>query len=267
MKNRFPGLLALLALLPGFAGSALAQAVAVTLRLDTNTVGICETTTLRVFAQVVPSLRPNSDRVFSWYVDVLHTNGIVAFANYPGLVKPTSDNDPQTSSKGFTVGAERRGIYDTFLNRPGAGVTSAVELLSIPITGQSAGQTRFLVRHGSGVPNLAEDFIVAPLGGGGFQTGGDYSAAFVDLTVVSGTTMREKRLAIAHQRLGGATNKASLSFGAVAGCDCFVEFRNELASGPAWQAFPNGPHNAGVYFDTNTTPRRFYRLRAVPVGR
>jgi len=265
MKNQF--LFALLALLPGFVGSAPAQAVAVTVRLDTNTIGICETTTLRVFAQVVPSLRPNSDRIFSWYVDVLHTNAVVAFANYPALVKPSSDNDPQTSSKGFTVGAERRGIYDTFLNRPGAGVTSAVELLVIPITGQAAGRTRFQARHGSGVPNLAEDFIVAPSGGGGFQMGGDYSLAFADLTVVTNAGTREKRLSVAHQRLTGVTNKVTLSYSGVAGCDCIVEFRNEVTSGPAWQAFPNGPHNAGVYFDTNTAPRRFYRLRALPVGR
>ena len=256
----------LLVLSPSLGDSLLAQAVAVTVRLDTNTLGICETTTLRVFGQVVPSLRVGSDRIFSWYVDIVNTNAPVAFANYPALSKLASDNDAQTSSDGVSVGSERRGIYDTFLNRPGAGVNSPIELVSIPISGHSVGTTRFLVRHGSGVANLAEDFIVAPLGGGDFKVGGDYSAAFADLTVVTNNVTSEKRLTIAYEGLGGGTNKVPVRFAALPGCDCYVEYRNDLASGFVWQAFPGGPHNAGVYVDINNVPRRLYRLRAVPIG-
>ena len=60
---------------------ALAQVVAVTLRLDTNVISVGGSTTLRVFAQVVPSVRANAERIFSWYVDVLNTNSPVATAN------------------------------------------------------------------------------------------------------------------------------------------------------------------------------------------
>lgn len=266
MKNRLIMTFVLLSGLLGGANQALSQAVAVTLRLDTNTIGICETTTLRVYAQVVPALRPTADRIFSWYVDVLNTNGLVVLANYSALVKSTSDNDPETSSTGFTDGAHRRGIYDTFVNLPGAGTTNAVELLAIPLTGLRVGQTSFRVQHGTGVPNLSEDFIVAPQGGGNPSTGGDYTLAQIGLNVVSNATTGVKRLSIAHEKLSGTTNKSTLTFNGVAGCDCFVEHRTALGVAPTWQAFPGGPHNQGVYRDTNNLPTRFYRLRAVPAN-
>src|SRR5262249_32614591 len=38
------------------------------------------------------------------------------------------------------------------------------------------------------------------------------------------------------------------------------------ATGPGWQTFPAGPHNSGIYFDTNNVPSRFYRIRAVPAS-
>src|SRR5437764_7853752 len=89
----------LLMLIPflAHAVSSRAQSVSVTLRLDTNQISVGAATTLHVFAQVVPSLRTNADRIFSWYVDVLNTNGTVASANYNAMIKAASDNDPQTS--------------------------------------------------------------------------------------------------------------------------------------------------------------------------
>src|SRR4051794_24460498 len=93
-------------------GRAIPQVVGVTLRLDTNVISVGGATTLRVFAQVIPSIRPNADQIFSWYVDVLNTNGSIASANYASMVKNASDNIPEISSSGFNDGANRRAIYD-----------------------------------------------------------------------------------------------------------------------------------------------------------
>src|SRR6185503_18687357 len=57
-----------------------AQAVAVTASLDTNVLVVGQSTTLRIFAQVLPAYRTNADRIFSWYVDLLNTNGAAAQA-------------------------------------------------------------------------------------------------------------------------------------------------------------------------------------------
>lgn len=245
-----------------------AQAVSVTMQLDTNTITVGQSTVLHIYAQVLPVYRTNADRIFSWYVDVINTNGAAANANYAAMQKIASDKDPQLSSTGTTQGANRRGIYDTFLNLPGAGVTNPVELMRFSVTGTSVGQTRFTVQHGSGVTNLSEDFIVAPSDGSDPWTGGDYTGAFADLTVITGSvpTNVVKHLTITYTRLTGGTNKATLNYSAVAGYDCYVEYRDQLVGGTGWQTFPGGPHNSGVYNDTNNVPRRFYRLRATPTG-
>jgi hypothetical protein len=267
MKSyNFPISMIAMAALFGLARASLAQTVAVTMSLDAPTISVGQSTTLRVFAQVVPNLRTNSDRIFSWYVDVLNTNGATAGANYNAMQKPPSDNDPLVSSNGFTNGANRLGIYDTFLNLPGAGVTNRVELMRIPVSGLSAGQTRFMVRHGTGVPSLSEDFIVAPLSGGGFLSGGEYSTAFADLIVLAAPTNAITCLNITRTNLAGGLNKVTVQFCPLAGYDHHVEYRDQLVGGPGWQTFANGPHNSGVYIDTNNVPVRFYRIRGVPAG-
>src|SRR5262245_49071564 len=175
------GLLLWMAALP-----ALGQAVAVTVRFDTNRIAVGGTTLLRVYGQVAPALQQDADRIFAWYLDVLNSNQLVAAANYSALLKPTSDNDPLISSTGANQGANRVGIYDTFLGLPGAGVNTAVELMRIPVRGLAAGRARFQVRAGTTVDGLSSDFLVAPLNDGTGWTGGDYSAAFADLDVGGG---------------------------------------------------------------------------------
>jgi len=160
------------------------QAVVVTTRLDTNRIVVGGSTTLHVYAQVVPALRASADQIFSWYLDVLNTNGAVANANYDAMVKPSSDNDPEISSRGVTAGANRNDIYDTFLNLSNAGVAVPVELMSIPVTGTSEGHTRFQIRAGDALP--LNDFLVSLAGGTDIASGGDYSSAFSDLDVVPG---------------------------------------------------------------------------------
>jgi hypothetical protein len=234
-----------------------AQAVAVTLRLDTNSVAVGETTLLHVYAQVVPNLRASSDRIFSWYVDVLNTNGTAAGAAYATLQKPASDKDPLTSSTGFTQGANRLGIYDTFLNLPGAGTSNAVELITVSVSGVAPGQTRFRVRAGSGVPELSSDFLVAPMGGGDPMIGGDYTAAFADLQVTGGQACAP---ALQIELLPGGTT-ALLTFTPCPGRMHTIEFQ-EVSNLAGWQPLPGGPHNSGSVTVSSGGAGRFFRLRA-----
>lgn len=238
------------------ASSALAQAVVVTARLDTNSISVGGSTTLRVFAQVVPGLRPTSDRIFSWYVDVLNTNGAAVSANYGAMTKPASDNDPLISSTGLTQGANRRGIYDTFMNLAGAGVNNPVELMRIPVSGTAPGQTRFSVVAGSGTP-LAEDFIVSPLGGGAAYVGGSYTTAFADLQVTGGAACTP---VMQISRLGGGT-QARLTFTPCPGRTHFVEGLTAINGVATWQVLPGAPHNAGDLVVGLTGGLRIFRVR------
>ncbi len=185
-----PFLILLACLLASLASSSSAQVVAVTLRLDTNQIPVGGSTQLHVEAQILPAYRNGAYGIFSWYVDVLNTNGAIASANYTVMQKTASDNDPDSSSIGTADGASQRGIYDTFLDLPGAGLDAPVELMTIPITGLAVGQTRFEVQAGTGVPELSADFLVAVTNAPDPLTGGDYSAASVDLTVLLGHAHR-----------------------------------------------------------------------------
>lgn len=265
-RHNLKFILVVVVVLLGPARACLAQTVAVTMSLDAPVISVGQSTILRVYAQVVPDYRAVTDRIFSWYVDVLNTNGTAASANHAALLKVASDNDPLVSSNGFTSGANRLGIYDTFLNRPGAGVSNRVELISVPVRGLAAGQTRFSVRHGTGVATLSEDFLVAPTGGGEFTLGGVYGAAFADLTVLAVSTNTLSCLTITQTNLAGGLNRVTVQFCPLVGYDHYVEYRDQLVGGPGWQTFPNGPHNSGVYLETNNVPVRFYRIRGIPAG-
>ena len=232
-----------------------AQAVTVTMSLDTNRISVGGSTVLRVYAQVAPPLQESADRIFSWYVDVLNSNGPVASAHYDLMQKSASDNEPSTSSMGFSSGANRHGIYDTFLNLPGAGTSDRVELMAIPIQGADVGTTRFSVRAGTGAQGLSDDFIVAPNDGGDPWTGGDYSLAHADLVVSCGAV----RLGI--QPAGGTS--LLLRFTPCDQMDHTIEFRNALESGQ-WQPLPGAPHNSGSVTVTNVLPRQFFRVRMDP---
>jgi hypothetical protein len=236
--------------------SATAQVVSVTLSLDTNRVAAGTSTTLHAYARIVPGQRAVTDRIFSWYVDLLNSDGQVAKGNYDALQKPAADKDPLTSSPGLTSGDNRVGIYDTFLSLPGAGRDVAVELFSVPVTGLVAGHATLSVRAGTGVPALSQDFIVAPTGGGDPIFGGDYTAAHIDLEVAGGV-----ELSIVIAPLPGGQQRVTLSFPTTTGKNYFVEYRDQLGAGPNWQSLPGSPHNASSVSDTNGVPQRFYRVR------
>lgn len=251
----------ILAVLMTFVSAAVAQAqvVDVTVSLDTNTVTAGGSTVLRVFARVVPAQRTNVSQIFSWYVDVINTNGAAAAANYVAMSKPASDNDPQTSSTGVPDGANRRGIYDTFMNLSAAGVNAPVELMAIPITGVAAGQTRFRIQADTGA-GLSADFLVAPLGGGAPLTGGNYGLTEASLTVIPGANLPRPRVLLSVTNAAGGAKGVTLNFPIAAGFNYTAQFRDQLTSGPDWQPLPRAPHNSGAAFQLSPSARRFYRV-------
>jgi hypothetical protein len=242
------------------------QSVQVTATLDTNIVSVGESTNLRIFAQVIPSLQANSDRIFSWYVDVLNGDGTVATADYGALVKAASDNGLTTSGNGTNDGDHQRGIYDTLLNLSGAGVNEPVELISIPVMGQIVGETLFSVAAGSGV-GLASDFIVAPSGGGDPMFGGVYSEATVTLQVNQVLSCTLTLQISRGTPIPEPNESLDLSFVPCVGFHHVVEFANvlgDLGTNTMWMPLSNAPHNTGMITVTNSLNSRYFRVSATP---
>jgi hypothetical protein len=247
-------------------GSALdlrGQVVDVTATLDASTLSAGGSTVLRVFARVTPGLQANADRIFSWYVDVLNTNAATATVNFAAMQKPTSDQSPQTSSPGTPDGGSRRGIYDTFLNLPGAGVNAPVELMVIPVTALAPGQARFQIRPGTGA-NQSADFLVAPLGGGAALSGGNYALAEAVLSV--GGTGIAIPLSITVTNVTGGAKSVTLSFPVTAGFNYTAQYRDQLNDATSWQPLPGAPHNSGRALDLTSAGRRFYRVAVTPAN-
>jgi hypothetical protein len=257
MKSCIWQSLALGAALMGSAAASYAQVVGVTLRYDTNQIVVGGSTLLHVEAQILPAYRSSTEQIFSWYVDVLNTNGAAATANYAAMLKTASDRDPQTSSLGTADGANRRGIYDTFMNLAGAGRDSVIELITLSVQGVAPGQTRFAVQAGTGGAALS-DFVVATTGGGEPLFGGDYSLAAANLTVLPNPLVAP-RLTISR---GPAAGQVTIRYAVQAGFDYYVEYRDSLATGVLWQTLPGGPHNTGAPTDIPGVRARFYRVRA-----
>jgi hypothetical protein len=254
--RRFVTQLAVAAIIAAMPEAA-AQFATVTMKLDAAQIPVGGSTVLHVYAQVAAAQRAQADRIFSWYVDLVNASGTIADGTAV-ITKPTADKDPQTSSPGFLDGVNRRGIYDTFLNLPGAGVSAPVELFSVPIKGLAAGNAAFHVAAGSGVPGLGEDFIVAPTGGGDPWLGGDYSQATANLTVGAGSCQPSLTPLLNVQASGA--KQLVLNFTVCAGKTHTVEATDDLAH-PNWQALPGAPHNSGSITDAVGTGKRFYRVR------
>jgi hypothetical protein len=163
-----------------------ADAVIVTMTLDEASIGVGESTTLRVWGKVAPAVESASDRIFSWYIDGVNPAPGTAAPRWDELLMPASDSptgSTSSSSRGTTQGANRVGIRNTFLTKPGAGVLAPVELFEVEVTGVAAGNVVLSVRAGTGTPTITHDFQVARQGGGQAFTGGVYTSASVILTV------------------------------------------------------------------------------------
>jgi hypothetical protein len=172
------------------------------------------------------------------------------------MLKPASDNDPLISSLGFNQGANRRGVYDTFLNLAGAGVNTPVELMRIPVNGLAIGRTRFVIQAGTGVPGLSADFLVAPIGGGNPSEGGSYTTAFADLQVTAGSICSPVLTIVA---LPGGT-QARITFTPCAGRTHTLESLSAIDGVATWQTVAGAPHNSGNVVVNTTGSQRFYRL-------
>jgi hypothetical protein len=227
--------------------------------LDATSIAVGGGTILHVYAQVVPAQRAKVDRIFSWYLDLVNSNGSAADSSGTPT-KATSDRTAQTSSSGVMDGVNRRGIYDTFMDLAGAGVSNAVELFSVPIKGLAQGNVTFKVQAGTGVSGLSQDFIVAPIGGGVPLVGGDYSQATATLAVGSGVCQPMLTSGLTVQP---APAQFVLNFTVCPGKTHTVEFTDDLAH-PSWQTLGAGANNSGRATDTLATSsagKRFYRVR------
>jgi hypothetical protein len=251
----------LLGVTGGFAAvlvnqTAVAQPVLVTVKLESSQIAVGASTTLHVFAQVAPAQRASVDRIFSWNVDLLNSNGAIADAS-GAITKPVSDQDPQISSSGTMDGSNRRSVYDTFMNLPGAGVSAPVELFSVPVKGLAQGSLTLKVQVGTGVPALGADFIVAPLGGGDPLIGADYSQASTTLTV--GASVCQSHLT---PLLAGSpgSRQITINFTLCPGQNHTVEYTDDLLH-PNWQALSGAPQNSGSLTDSAASSHRFYRVR------
>lgn len=239
-----------------------AQVVDVTLVLETNRVHVGETTLLNAYAWVVAGRRGNADRIFSWCVDALNSAPAVARVDFGRLLRPVSDNETGLSSGGTPAPAICAGIHDTFMNRPGAGVSEPVLLFTVPVTGLSPGKSTCSVRAGTGVPALAYDFLVAPLDGGDPLTGGNYLRALSHLEVISDTDVPTPfRLALTRP-VPSDPARWEIRFPVAEGWDYWLESRPSLEQSASWQLVPGGPFNTGSITLTNRATSSFYRVQA-----
>ncbi len=237
-----------------------AQSVIVTVRLDKPSVAPGEQTTLRVLAQVAPALRPRSQQLFSWHIDLVQESVAVADLTIASLDRPASDRVSTTSSSGNVDGNTVRGIFDTLAGRPTAGVLEPVELLTVPVVGRRAGTATFRVNAGTGPAGLSGDFLVAGLNPDETWSGGDYAIATATIEVKAADP-EPPTLAISIDRsIGGPAGTVVLGFPVVTFRTYLVEFTETLGPEPPWQPLPDAPHNSGRVTDPVAAGPRFYRL-------
>ena len=246
--------------------SSFGQAVDVTVRLDDSSIAVGQTTTLRVYAQIKEALRPVSNRIFSWHVDLFTLNDSIAVVE--GEVAKTSSDQFAfpLSSSGLDQGVGRIGIYDTFSQEAGegAGRDAPIELFHVAVRGLAAGGVIFQVLGGSAV-NLAADFIVAPTGGGDPFLGGDYTNASAELVIGDSGVACQTAIRIEQALKTADVTSVILSYDLCPGKDHFVEFKNDLGSSP-WSPLPGGPHNEGLVVDNSSVELKYYRVRLADRG-
>jgi hypothetical protein len=235
----------------------------VTAQLETNRLPVGGSTTLHVFAQIAPDYRGGYARIFSWNVDALLSGSPAGRFDPATLVRPNSDNDPQSSSAGTVDDRNLRSIRDSFLNSTNAGRDTPVELFSVALLALAPGSVYIALQPGTFADE--PDFTVDPIGEGPTLTGGDYQQAHVQLDMYAplefSANISQTVLPANQGRL------ITISFPTSSGFNYTVESVTNTAlptPQPIWQPLPNSPHNQGFADDTNSVPRRFYRVRAMP---
>ena len=109
---------------------------------------------------------------------------------------------------------------------------------------------------------MSSDFLVAPKSGPPPYVGGDYTLAFIDLTVINSATCAIQLQVTRLAGGGGPNGTLQLTFPPCPGRTHTVESRAALGDVPGWQALPGAPHNSGSVIVTNSTTQRFFRVRA-----
>jgi len=252
------GLVWVVCLLVPVVGHA-ADAVNVTMEADSTSLAVGETTTVRVYGQIDGAIEAESLQMTTWYIDVLNSNAATA-SGYASVVTTASDNYlAAVPYDGTMAGENLRGIHDWFLDTAGAGKGSRIELVSFEVTALAAGVSTYSVAPGTTL-GLAHDFQVAKsdLSADPF-TGGDYSAASVEITV--GGSLDLSALGVTINVTG---NQAELNFTPIASYDHTVEWSPNLLPG-FWTGLPGGPHNSGTALhDITDAMARFYRVILTP---
>lgn len=236
--------------------------VQATLRVDRASLGAGETTVIRAFAQVDASLRSTADRIFSWNLDLLSLDPEVAVPDPGSLVRPVSDKDPVLGSVGVADGPHLRGIRDSFLELPGAGVAQAVELFSVAIRALAPGKATFRLRAPVGSGGLDPDFLVLPFDDRDAWSGAGYAGAVVTLTVNATGAGTPPTL-----RIGpGADGAIRIEGSTGAGGRVALEESDGLETPAVWRRVAEAAAGSTVvgYETKPTAPRRFYRAVLLP---
>jgi hypothetical protein len=244
-------LLLFVALVPATGWAA--NAVNVTIEAEKTALVVGESTTVTVYGQIDAAIAATSDQIFSWYVDVLNNAGGVV-SGYASVQTPASDN-ASTSHDGVAAGANLRGIYDTFLDRPAAGKGSRVVLVQFDVTAQAAGTATLNVAAGTTVGPLT-DFLVSKTGGGSY-IGGNYTGASLAISVAAGPDLSGVNLRVT--MLG---NVATATFNPIAGFNHTVQV-STTHQAASWVDLPGAPHNSGMVSQNVTltgVSKRFYRV-------
>lgn len=231
--------------------------VVVTLRLDQTRLAPGGTTLLRAFAQVANDYRSVADQIFSWNLDLLTLEPAVASLVPGSLTRSASDRDPVLGSGGVVDGPHLRGIRDSFLKLPGAGMAQPVELFAVTISALTSGTALFRVRP----PTLGEgqdpDFLVLPLDDRDPWSGGDYAGAVATLTVSGDNGGVPPTVRI----LPGGEGRVRIETEVAAGSTIALEEAEGLESGMVWRRVAvSTPGSLLVVFETQPVfQRRFYR--------
>lgn len=239
-----------------------AQSVLVSIGPDKSAIAVGETTTLRVTAQVISTLRPRAQQIFSWHLDLVQEFADPVELTPASLARPASDQHPTTSSGGSLDGNTLRGIYDTLAGIPTAGVANPVLLLTVPVKGRKEGTAVFRVKAGSGPANLSSDFLVAGINPEEFWTGGIYSATNATATVVvRSATLEAPKLTITlDPGTSGSGATIRLDFPVAPSRTYSLQSTARLGPDALWQNLPGAPHNTGRATEPLGPGSRFYRV-------
>ena len=170
------------------ASSGYAAVVNVFLGADVPVINIGDTATLTVSAQVKSGHATSGNGLFSWDMDLAKYGDTDALGFVPASYArgaPWSGVLGADASSGMVFGDRLDAVFD-YTMAADVGLTSPVILFSIDVEGLKAGTCTVTVEAdytvGSGV--AGSDILTVLFGAGETESGGDYSGASVDITVL-----------------------------------------------------------------------------------